>query len=75
MTTSNAHHLEISNCGELSTRLNCGNSSTAGHAMPALFEGVSDAHPLILTARVLRWHLWRIFGQDAAWLSQGATVS
>jgi hypothetical protein len=74
VTPGNPNHVEALDFDELSPYFDRSYSGSSGHAMPALFKDVGNTHPLILTVRDLRWHLWRIFGLDAAWLSLVATV-
>ena len=72
MSPSNSDHVDVRHMEQLFANLDGSNAGATWHAMPALFKGVSNAHPLILTVHDLRWHLWRIFGLGAASLSLAA---
>jgi len=65
MPPRNSHQLDSftrAERHELARHFQCRNGRSTWHAMPALLDGVGNAHAFILTGVVLRWHPCRVSG-------------
>ena len=65
MSTGDPDHLDPfarTKSDQFSCDFQRGDSGSTWHAMPALLDGVGNAHAFILTGVVLRWHPCRVSG-------------
>ncbi len=65
MSTSDSDQLDPfarAECDQFSCHFQRGDGGSTWHAMPALLDGVGNAHAFILTGVVLRWHPCRVSG-------------